>query len=68
MKVLSKRLTKAEAVLRPPPGCAVCRRWDGTVVGDETGKRSRPEVCQEGGWVERVRMLAIVAGIDLDWL
>ena len=68
MKALRHRVTKAEAVLRPAPGCAVCRWWDGSVVGDEAGKRSRLEVCPGCGRVVPVRMLAIVAGIDLDWL
>lgn len=68
MKALRQRLTKAEAVLRPPPGCPLCRRWNGSVVGDESGKRSRPETCPACGRVVPVRMVAIVAGIDLDWL
>jgi hypothetical protein len=68
MKALRQRVIKAEAVLRPPPGCAVCQRWDGNVVGDESGKRSRPEVCPGCGRVAPVRMLAMVAGLDLDRL
>ncbi len=68
MKALGRRLHKAEAVLRLPQGCAVCRRWDGNVVGDEAGKRSRPDVCPRCGRVVPVRMLAIVAGMDLDQL
>jgi len=65
---MSSRLGKVEAVLRPSPGCSTCRRWDGNVVGDEAGKRSRPEACPECGRVVPVRMMAMVAGIDLDRL
>ncbi len=68
MSAIGRRLGKVEAVLRPPPGCTVCRRWDGSVVGDKTGKRSRPEVCPECGRVVPVRMLAIVVGMDFDRL
>ncbi len=68
MSAIGPRLGRVEAVLRPPPGCHACRRWDGNVVGDETGKRSRPEICPACGRVVPVRMLAIVAGMDLDRL
>jgi translation initiation factor 2 beta subunit (eIF-2beta)/eIF-5 len=54
--------------MRSPPGCSVCRRWDGSVVGDETGKRSRLEVCPGCGRVVPVRRLVIVVGLDLDLL
>jgi len=65
---MRSRLGKVEPVLRPQPGCPICRRWDGNVVGDDMGKRSRPEVCPECGRVVPVRMLVIVAGMDLDQL
>ena len=68
VKALRKRLVQAEAVLRPPPGCTVCRRWDGSVVGDETGKRIRPEVCPDCGRVVPVQRLVMVVGMDLDRL
>ena len=63
-----RQRTATEAGLRLRPGCSVYRQWDGSVVGDETGKRSRPEVCPECGRVVPVRMLAIVASMDLDRL
>jgi hypothetical protein len=65
---MSTRLRKVEAVLRPTPGCSTCRRWDDNVVGDDMGKRSRPEMCPECERVVPVRMVAIVARIDLDRL
>jgi hypothetical protein len=68
VKALRKRLVQAEAVLRPLPGCAVCRRWDGSVVGDDRGKRSRPEVCPECGRIVPVQRLVMVVGLDLDRL
>lgn len=68
MSGIGTRLGKVEAVLRPTPGCSTCRRWDGSVVGDDTGKRSRPEICPGCGRVVPVRMLAIVVGMDLDVL
>jgi hypothetical protein len=68
MSGIGTRVGKVEAVLRPPRGCSMCRRWDGSVVGDDTGKRSRPEVCPDCGRVVPVRMLAIVVGKDLDRL
>jgi len=68
VKPVQRRLANVEAVLRPPLGCAICQRWDGTVVGDDTGKRSRPEVCPGCGRLVPVRMLAIVVGMDLDRL
>lgn len=68
MRGVVTRLGKVEAVLRPQPGCPTCRRWDGTVVGDEAGKRSRPEACPACGRVVPMRMVAIVARIDLDRL
>ena len=64
MKALGRRLHRAEAVLRLPQGCAVCRRWDGHVVGDESGKRSGPEVCPERGRGVPVRTVAVAAGLD----
>ncbi len=68
MKALRKRLVQAEVALRPRPGCSVCRRWDGSVVGDEAGKRSRPEVCPGCERVVPVRRLVMVVGLDLDLL
>ena len=68
MKTLEWRIEQAEAVLRPLPGCAVCRTWDGSVVGDESDKRSRPEVCPACGRVVPVRRLVMVVGLDLDRL
>ncbi len=68
MKALRQRLTKAEAALRPPPRCPTCRQSDGDVVGDETGKRSRPEECPECGRVVPVQRLVIVVGLDFDRL
>jgi hypothetical protein len=65
---LRQRLGKAEAVLRPLPGCAVCRWWDGSVVGDDTGKRSRPQVCPGCGRVVPVQRLVMVVDMDFDVL
>jgi hypothetical protein len=43
------RLVRLERVLARPPGCAHCRRWAGTVIRDEAGGASRPEVCPACG-------------------
>jgi hypothetical protein len=49
---------------RLPVGCATCRGWDGTVVADNVGGRSRPNQCPACGrvvpphlviWLESVR-------------
>jgi hypothetical protein len=64
---MSSRLGKVEPVLRPRPGCPICCRWDGNVVGDEPGKRSRQEVCPECGRGLPVRMVAVVTGLDQLW-
>jgi len=65
---IETRVGKVEAVLRRPPGCSTCRRWDGTVIGDDEGTRTRPEVCPGCERVVPIQTLVIIADVDLERL
>lgn len=60
---IGARLTRLEA--RVPAGCATCPRWDGLVLADDAGNRSRPERCPDCGRVVPVRSLLILVGVPL---
>ena len=59
---IAARVARLEA--RAPVGCAVCRGWDGTALGDDAGRRSRPDRCPACGRGVPVRLLLVVVGVD----
>ncbi len=62
------RLTRLEARLAPP-ACPECQTWDASfAIRDDHGRWSRPEGCPSCGRVVPRRQVAIIVGIDLDWL
>ena len=60
---IGARLARLEA--RAPIGCATCALWDGLVLGDDAGTRSRPERCPACGRVVPVRHLLVLVGVPL---
>ena len=66
MTGLGKRLAALEA--RAPAGCATCRRWDGLVLADDRGNRSRPERCPACGRLVPIRVAVHLVGVPLSVL
>jgi hypothetical protein len=60
-KKVATRLVALER--RVPVGCATCRTWMETVLGDEDGTRSRPERCPACGRVVPIRHVVVIAGV-----
>jgi hypothetical protein len=48
---------------RVPVGCPTCRVWSTTILGDEDGSRSRPEVCPECGRTVPIHTVVIIANV-----
>ena len=66
MKGLTRRVAKVEAAVRSAPGCPTCADWWWVVLGDDSGRRSRPEACPDCGRVVPIRRLAVVSGVNID--
>jgi len=66
MTGLGPRLRKLEA--RQPVRCPTCRRWDGMVLQDESGARTRPERCPECGRLVPVWVRVCLVGVPIDAL
>lgn len=68
MRQAGRRLERLEARLAPPV-CPVCYSWETSfALGEDAGRWSRPEACPSCGRVVPRRRVAIIVGIDLDWL
>ena len=63
---LGKRVAKVEAAAAPPPGCPTCAAWWGVVLGDDSGRRSRPEQCPDRGRVVPIELLHVVVSVSID--
>ncbi len=64
MTTLGKRLQVLEE--RQPVGCATCWCWDGTVVADSFGGRSRTDHCPDCGRVEPPQRVIRLEGVRWD--
>ena len=66
MKGLVRRVAKIGAAVGRPPGCPNCATWWGVVLGDDSGRRSRPEQCPDCGRVVPIDVLHLVVGVSID--
>ena len=66
MRGLARRVARIEDAVRPAPGCPTCAAWWGVVLGDDSGRRSRPEACPDCGRVVLIELLHVVVGVSID--
>ena len=66
MKGLTRRVRQIEAAVTPAAGCATCAAWWWVALGDDSGRRSRPEACPDCGRVVPIEVLHVVAGVSID--
>jgi hypothetical protein len=64
MKGLAKRVRTVEE--RLPVGCATCCTWMPIVIEDDSGGRSRPDVCPECGRYMPATEIRMLIGIRWD--
>lgn len=64
MKGLGKLVQVLEG--QQPVGCATCRWWDGTVITDSVGGRSRPDQCPDCGRIVPPHLVIQLEGIRWD--
>ena len=66
MRGLARRVARVEAAAAPAPGCPTCAGWWGVVLGDDSGRRSRPEACPDCGRVVPIEVVHVVVGVSID--
>ncbi len=64
MTTLGKRLQVLEE--RQPAGCVTCRCWNGAVVTDSFGGRSRPDYSPGCGRIVTPRLMIKPEGVRWD--
>ena len=65
MRGLARRITKVAAA-RPAPGCQTCAAWWWVALGDDAGRRSRPEQCPDYGRVVPIELLHVVGVVGIN--
>jgi hypothetical protein len=61
---VDRRLEQLRVILEPD-GCELCRAWVGTVLTDDTGDHSRPEVCPNCGRFVKYGQIVHLEGVSL---
>jgi hypothetical protein len=61
---LSKRLTRVEGHLLPPPSCETCRGWTGVVLEGNDGPH-RPEQCPACERVVPATLIVRIEGVAI---